>query len=213
MNPTNLVRKSKRLSWLLRHGADEAGLRMDAAGWTDVEDVCRRLRLSRSGLEQVARRNNKQRIQIDGQRVRCCQGHSLDGMPVTRGALEASWHEWTATGRIWHGTSVRAVEGIAAAGIVSVSRTHVHLAPSRTSIVGKRATVQLMLAVDPDVCRGAGFSLFEASNGVLLCRCVPVEAIVGVAACSARARVRLLDVAAALGAEALFGSANGAQPS
>ncbi len=206
MNTTNVTRKSKRLSWLLRHGASEAGLEMDAAGWTDVADVCRRLHISRHTLEEVARRNNKRRIQIVGQRVRCCQGHSTEGMPVTQQALEDSWQLWIGTEWIWHGTNIKAAEGIAVSGIESVSRTHVHLAPSRVSVVGKRATVQLMLAIDPQRARDAGFPIFAAPNGVLLTRRVPVSAIVGVEARSQKGRRVLAVVAAQLGAAVLTGT-------
>ena len=51
--PRDLVRKSKHLSWLLRHGARESGLPMDAAGWCAVDDVLQRTGLARAELEEV----------------------------------------------------------------------------------------------------------------------------------------------------------------
>ena len=41
------IEKSKKVSWLLRHGASSRGVSMDAAGWVDIADVLRELRLSR----------------------------------------------------------------------------------------------------------------------------------------------------------------------
>ena len=83
------VRRSKRLSWLLRHGAREVGLPMDAAGWVSVPEVLRALSITRAQLEHAVATNRKRRLQLDGERVRACQGHSADGTPVTLEALEA----------------------------------------------------------------------------------------------------------------------------
>ncbi len=37
MDPRGVVRRSKRLSHLLRHAPGSAGLTLDAAGWVDVD--------------------------------------------------------------------------------------------------------------------------------------------------------------------------------
>ena len=72
----DLVARSKHLSWLLRHGAVEAGLAMDPAGWADVADVLARTKMTRAQLEEAVRTNTKGRLQQEGDRVRACQGHS-----------------------------------------------------------------------------------------------------------------------------------------
>jgi RNA:NAD 2'-phosphotransferase (TPT1/KptA family) len=112
---------SKKLSWLLRHGAGEAGLEMDAAGWAEVADV-------------------------------------------------------------------RRVEGIAREGILPGERTHVHLAEATDSTVGKRAAVDVMLAVAPSRLRELGIGLHRSPNGVLLAREVPPATIVGLVPVVDRAR-------------------------
>src|SRR5271169_6863737 len=71
---------SKKLSWLLRHGAGEAGLEMDAAGWAEVEDVRRILHMGRDALAAAVEDNTKARLELRGSRIRACQGHSLQGM-------------------------------------------------------------------------------------------------------------------------------------
>src|SRR5690349_21685376 len=108
----NIVEKSKTLSWLLRHGAREAGVSMDAAGWVPVPEVLRYLQLSRGDLEEVVRTNNKSRLELVGERVRACQGHSTENMPVTVEALEASWRLYEEGGSLFHGTTVEATEPI-----------------------------------------------------------------------------------------------------
>jgi putative RNA 2'-phosphotransferase len=174
----SVVALSKRLSWLLRHGANEAGLAMGPAGWSEVDDVLQLLAITRAELDHAVRNNDKGRLVVDGSRIRACQGHSLDGTPVTREALEASWQQVAPAGALWHGTRVAAVEGIAREGIRSGERTHVHLAASPDSHVGKRSAVDFLLEVSPVRLDGEGISIFRAPNGVVLVRHVPSQAVI-----------------------------------
>lgn len=186
----NLVKKSKQLSRVLRHSASELGLDMDEAGWVDVDQVLRTLHMSRADLELVVRDNNKGRLQLEGERVRACQGHSLDNEAITREGLERSWAVYTSDASVWHGTNIDAVVSIASEGILAVARTHVHLAPAMTSKVGKRASVHVMLEVSPARVRAAGFCLYEAPNGVVLVREIPPACVIGLQAMTKRARER-----------------------
>lgn len=178
MDTSDLTSKSKKLSWLLRHGARESNLEMDSAGWARVSDVLRLTHLSLDQLLQVVEENNKSRLQIDGDKIRACQGHSLSGTPVTREALEASWTRFSGDEIIWHGTSVDAAMSIAKSGISSVERTHVHLADSLDATVGKRAGVALMLGISPAKLRSMGLEIYVSQNGVVLAREVPAACIV-----------------------------------
>ena len=173
---------SKKLSWLLRHGATEAGLEMDAAGWADVEEVRRALHMSRETLEAAVRDNTKARLEVRGKRIRACQGHSLAGMPVTQEALEASWEPVTSDAPVWHGTRIAALAGIAREGILPGARTHVHLAEAVDSTVGKRSAVDVMIEVSPARLRAEGIGLYRSPNGVILARSVPARCISGLLA-------------------------------
>ena len=199
MNDKRLIMKSKRLSWLLRFGAAEVGLKMDPAGWCDIGDVLRQLHLSQSDLEEVVRRNNKRRLELSGGRIRASQGHGMETLPVTREALEASWAVVNADDHIWHGTSLASAQGIALQGIQSLKRTHVHMARSLDSHVGKRAGVQVMLEVSPVRLRAQGIDVYASPNGVILTRCVPPDCIVGIRCLSKKAQ------AAGPALHALFG--------
>lgn len=191
--------KSKHLSWLLRHGAVESRLRMDAAGWADVADVLAMTRMSEEELAVVIAENNKSRLQREGPRIRACQGHSYAGTPVTAEALEASWAPWVSASPLWHGTTVEAVPSIAREGIIAQARTHVHLAEAIDSKVGKRAAVAVMLEVSPAKVRAAGLGIFVSPNGVVLVRHVPASAIVGVRTMTARAHPQRDELVVALG--------------
>lgn len=180
----DLKERSKKLSWLLRHGANESGLAMDSAGFAAIDDVLRHTRLDRAELDTVVAENNKSRFEIQGVRVRAVQGHSLEGTPVTLEGLEQSWQLVVDDARLFHGTNVDAARSILRneQGIHSAARSHVHLAAAVDATVGKRAGVDVMLVIEPTKLRAAGFALFRAPNGVVLTRGVPRASVVDVAA-------------------------------
>jgi len=178
---------SKKLSWLLRHGAAEAGIEMDPAGWVEVDAVLAYLRLSPEVLRGIVETNTKQRLQLEASKIRACQGHSLEGTAVTLEALERSWTPFTGP-RLWHGTSLDAALVIAREGIEARQRTHVHCTSTPDSNVGKRANVAVLLGIDAARLHEQGYPPFAASNGVVLVRFVPAQCVVEVTACTARAR-------------------------
>jgi putative RNA 2'-phosphotransferase len=179
---SDLKHKSKRLSWLLRHGANEVKLAMDTAGFASIAAVLKDTHLSRAELDEVVAENNKARFEIRGDQIRACQGHSLEGTPVTLEGLEATWHVVTEQALVFHGTDVAAARSIVIEGIKPAARTHVHLAPSEDAKVGKRAGVDVLLAISPPALAARGLRILRAPNGVLLARQVPRDAIVEVRA-------------------------------
>jgi putative RNA 2'-phosphotransferase len=187
MQSKQITKLSKKLSWLLRHGARDSHLDMDEAGWVACEEVLRATGMNRSQLLEAVQHNNKSRLQLEGDRIRACQGHSFEGTPVTREALEASWDSYEEEGTIWHGTSLEAVEGIAREGILPGNRTHVHLAASTDSRVGKRFNTPVLLEVSVDRLRASSREVFVSPNGVVLVRDVPSSCIVGLVTQSAKA--------------------------
>jgi putative RNA 2'-phosphotransferase len=168
------TKDSRRLSRVLRHTAGARGLAMTADGWASIEDVCELLQMDRTALNAAVEHNDKARLQVDGDRIRACQGHSAEGMPVTREALENSWRRVDPQDLVWHGTNTAALPAITKEGVRPGRRTHVHLAPGRNSRVGRRSAVDVLLGIDP---AKLGQPVFEAPNGVLLVRSVPSEAI------------------------------------
>jgi len=185
-NPRTL---SRRLSWLLRHGALEVGLPMDAAGWVAIDDLLRHARVAHADLEACVTSNDKRRFQLDGGQIRACQGHSTEGTPVTADALESSWERIDRTEPLYHGTSTDTVALVAASGALRpMARTHVHLAGGPDDRVGKRANVGVRLVVDPVRLEAADQPVFRSPNGVFLVREVPWSCVVDVEAVSARAR-------------------------
>jgi RNA:NAD 2'-phosphotransferase (TPT1/KptA family) len=75
-----LVKKSWHLSKVLRHDPGSVGLKLDAAGWVNVDELLTAMKLSRDDLEQVVAENDKKRFEFnaDRTRIRASQGHSVD---------------------------------------------------------------------------------------------------------------------------------------
>lgn len=165
----DLVRFSKTLSYWLRHRPDEAGLTLDATGWTAVDDVL--AALARAGLPgdidallRVVEENDKQRFELspDLQRIRARQGHSveaeLDLAPTTPPAL------------LYHGTVERFLDAIMADGLRKMRRHHVHLSPTLETAqrVGARRGQAVILIVDTAAMVADGAVFYVTDNGVWL---------------------------------------------
>lgn len=182
------IAASKKLSWLLRHGAHEAGLALTPDGWANLDAVLRMLKLSEETVRRVVSSNEKKRFELDesARRIRASQGHSEGIVQVEE--VESTWTRFEGTGLLFHGTHRAHLPEIAKQGLIAMSRTHVHLASSKDAVVGKRANVEVMLAIDPAKVRAEGEPLFVSPNGVVLARRIPRSAIVGLDAMTRAAR-------------------------
>jgi putative RNA 2'-phosphotransferase len=167
-----------KLSYLLRHGANDAGLAMDSAGWSAIRDVLPLVKMSERELDDAITFNTKGRLERRDGYVRACQGHSLANTPVTLEGLEASWLVDDESDDLWHGTTHEAAASIRNSGIHSGERTHVHLARSYDAKVGKRSNVDVLLQVSRARLRHEGLTVWQAPNDVLLVRFVPAHCVV-----------------------------------
>jgi 2'-phosphotransferase len=82
MNPSTRI--SKKLCWILRHGAVKEGLALDINGYANVKDLLQNasfVSLSLEKLQQIVAEDCKQRYSLiesaEGWLIRCNQGHSL----------------------------------------------------------------------------------------------------------------------------------------
>src|SRR5512133_4174362 len=79
-----LIHYSKLLSRVLRHKPESMGLRLDRAGWVDIDTLLTAMHahgivIDRALLDRVVAENDKQRFSYspDGLRIRANQGHSI----------------------------------------------------------------------------------------------------------------------------------------
>jgi putative RNA 2'-phosphotransferase len=165
----DVVRVSKRLSYVLRHQPGSVGLTLDDAGWVGVDALLAALHLTRAELEHVVATNDKQRFAFDdtGTRIRASQGHSR---PV-----ELGYRPEQPPDVLFHGTVERFLPAILAEGLVPGRRHAVHLSPDAVTArsVGGRRGRPVVLRVDAAGMAAAGHTFTRSANGVWLTDTVP----------------------------------------
>lgn len=156
---------SRRLSWLLRHAAQQEGLLPDEQGYVRLDDV---LRLLRRGQRGVGRDEvlavvqtvdpHKQRFSLDtgpqGDWIRANYGHSLServSHPVAQPPP-----------CLYHGTTAAVLDTILQEGLRPMQRQYVHLStdPVLALQVGARRGPAVLLAVDTAL---AGVPFYRAN--------------------------------------------------
>jgi putative RNA 2'-phosphotransferase len=170
----DVVRASKRLSYVLRHRPDSVGLTLDEAGWVDVDVLLTALaggglRLSRDELEHVVATNDKRRFAFDssGERIRASQGHSVE--------VALGYEPADPPAELFHGTVERFLASIRAEGLRPGNRHAVHLSADvgTGEKVGARRGRPVVLRVDAAAMAADGAAFSVSANGVWLVAAVP----------------------------------------
>jgi len=171
--PDPVVAASKFLALVLRHDPGRIGLRLDDAGWADIEELIARAAghhpLTRPLIERAVAENDKRRYAIseDGRRIRARQGHSV--------AVDLDLPAVTPPAVLYHGTATRFLEAILREGLDRRSRQHVHLSADigTATRVGARHGRPVVLCVDAAAMVAAGHVFHLSENGVWLTDAVP----------------------------------------
>jgi putative RNA 2'-phosphotransferase len=167
----DVVRLSKRLSYVLRHAPDSAGLTLDDAGWVDVEELLTALEMTRPQLEAAVAGNDKQRFAFDptGTRIRASQGHSV--------AVDLGYTAESPPDVLFHGTVERFLPSILEQGLRPGNRHAVHLSAdvATATRVGARRGRPVVLRVDAAAMAAEGAVFTCSANGVWLVDAVPTR--------------------------------------
>lgn len=179
MYTKSVKEKGKYVSYILRHGATDAGLSIDKEGWVLVDDllaasVRANQSLTREQLDSIVENNNKQRYSYseDGLFIRANQGHSTESVDIT-------FEPRTPPAFLYHGTTTTFVDSILQDGLKKMNRHHVHLSLSlETAIaVGSRHGQVAMLQVNSHQMHADGFLFYCSANDVWLTDHVPARYI------------------------------------
>ena len=171
------VRISRRISLVLRHRPESAGLTLDANGWVPVADLLAALRLSRAELDHIVANNDKSRFAVarrtDGSEwIRASQGHSR------RVAVDLDLPTAEPPAVLFHGTPRENVSSIERDGLRPGSRHHVHLAvdvPTALAVGRRRTADVAVFRVDATAMAADGHVFQRSANGVWLTRGVPPQ--------------------------------------
>lgn len=174
MRNRKLIKISKFLSFLLRHGANDFDLSPDQFGFVQIEDVLRILR-SRYGyfrledLEYIVETDVKQRYEIVLDRIRARYGHSIE---VSSRVAAVEPPEY-----LYHGTAARNIPLILRDGLRPMRRRFVHLSLNRADAVevGKRHSRQASIVrVHARRASESGVEFFRESD-IFIAYAIPTE--------------------------------------
>ncbi|XP_023218634.1 tRNA 2'-phosphotransferase 1-like [Centruroides sculpturatus] len=170
------VQLSKRLSWLLRHAAEQQGLKMDDGGYVDVASILRLKQFRRYtevDIRNVVETNDKKRFSLREEngklRIRANQGHSV---AVNEENLLTELGADDLPENVVHGTFLRNWNRIRQEGIRRMNRNHIHFSPGLPGeegvISGIRKNCQVTILVDARKALEDGIKFYRSDNNVIL---------------------------------------------
>lgn len=172
------IKLSKFLSLILRHKPQVIGLRLDANGWAEVDELIELVNqhgiaVSQELLAAIVRQNDKARFTFNGDRtkIRAQQGHSLN--------VDLQLVAEPPPAILFHGTATRFLSSIRTQGLLPGSRQHVHLSAAAVNAikVGQRHGNPIILTIHAQAMGQAGYQFFCSPNGVWLTAQVPPQYI------------------------------------
>ena len=173
-----IKRHSKFLSLLLRHKPETVGLKLDAQGWANTNELLQKInqtgrQISPELLDQIVETNDKKRFVFneDKSQIRAAQGHSLK--------VELDYKPLVPPTTLYHGTITETAELIKQSGIKKMQRHQVHLSADTDTakIVAARRGKAVILIVDALKMHDEGYKFFQSDNGVWLTDFVPDQYI------------------------------------
>ncbi|KAF8567489.1 hypothetical protein P879_10237 [Paragonimus westermani] len=177
LNQDRNVVLSKKLAWILRHGAEKTGLQYREGGYLYLDEVLQLSAFSGFSVEDVRRVvevNDKRRYDLSTEpgtsrlRIRAFQGHSvpIEGLELTP-IVDASQFP-----TVIHGTYFKNWETIRTEGLKRMARTHIHFAPGETGdagvISGMRASAEVLIYIDLAKAMQDGIHFYLSENQVIL---------------------------------------------
>ncbi|XP_008551850.1 tRNA 2'-phosphotransferase 1 [Microplitis demolitor] len=162
------VKISKKLSYLLRHGAKNESLPITADGFCVLSDVLSKLKgVEIKDIERIVKNDHKQRYTLikDGfLKIKANQGHSIADVnnlslkPIT---INPDFD-------IIHGTYFKYWNKIKEQGLSRVNRNHIHFAKGLNFSCGLRNSAEIFIFIDYKKATDNGLQFFESENGVIL---------------------------------------------
>ena len=167
------VSMSKFLSFLLRHHPEVLDLKMDYAGWVEVDELITKINYDRDSkftledLKYIVETNDKQRFALQEKwgklYIRANQGHSLKD-------LKMDYKPVTPPDVLYHGTGQKYVNSIQKKGLLAKNRQYVHLSASVevAKSVGERHGKPVIFEVNTKQMIKDGIIFYCSENGVWL---------------------------------------------
>jgi putative RNA 2'-phosphotransferase len=169
----NLEKKSKLLSFILRHRPESANVSLDSQGYCEVKKLVQNSDISLPDLEAIVRTDEKGRYSLSENKlfVRANQGHSVSGVHI-------EFKSCIPPVALYHGTTEEAFQEIKKHGLLKMNRHHVHLSydiDTAVSVASRRKKAVVVLVVHAKRMLADNFKFLISENNVYLVDSVPVK--------------------------------------
>lgn len=162
---------SKLVSYVLRHGAVENGIKITVDGYVEtVEliDFCKKNKFPNTIYEDIVNivcEDQKQRYSFikNTSLIRANQGHSMN-------CVKIEFEKKVPPVVLYHGTTKRNLTAIKKIGLSAMKRHHVHLTDDieTAKSVGLRHGSQILIVIDTKQMLADGLEFLVSDNGVWL---------------------------------------------
>lgn len=175
---------SRALSKVLRHTAEQDGLKVQPDGFVPLKEVLEVPAVSKikpipsiDDVKRIVATNDKQRFSLKTTNggtlwIRANQGHSLAGVTTAELLRELTLDDVKQLPAACHGTYEEAWKQIAKHGLSRMTRRHIHIASeplgSKNTISGMRGNVQVLVHIDIAAAMQAGIKFYMSDNNVIL---------------------------------------------
>ncbi|XP_017842708.1 tRNA 2'-phosphotransferase 1 [Drosophila busckii] len=180
---SNDLQLSKQLLWLLRHGAQSEGFRIQADGFVCVADILQHPRFAGkynvAKLSELVEKDAKQRYTLrcnpatNELEIRANQGHSMEVVKTEACLARIESMNELAGVAVVHGTYYKHWGAIQKEGLKRMTRNHIHFAllPNDGAKVlsGFRSNCQLLIYLNVPQLLADNIPLYRSSNNVILC--------------------------------------------
>ncbi|WP_144941706.1 RNA 2'-phosphotransferase [Paenibacillus sp. 32O-W] len=176
LNKKEEISLSKFMTKILRHTPQEYGIVLESRdGSCPTAALLQAVRsrpkwkaVTMEEIEQVVRNSDKQRFEINGDRIRARYGHSHQKL---------SYEPGQPPDVLYHGTNMFVLQEILAEGLRPMGRQYVHLSEGLhfASLAGQRRGQLVILAVDTRKAHEQGTQFYYAGNEVWLADEVPAD--------------------------------------
>jgi 2'-phosphotransferase len=182
LSSKQITNVSKTLSYALRHGVINLGLKMDDEGYVRIDDLLTHPELhdlrgvNLNQIREIVDMNDKKRFalknDLDVTYIRANQGHSQDVGSQINDQLHLT-KIVTPYETCVHGTNHKALSSIMKDGLSPMGRKHVHFAKGdaddKDVISGMRQSSSVKIYIDMKSAMADGLEFYESDNGVILC--------------------------------------------
>ncbi|EDR29215.1 tRNA 2'-phosphotransferase, putative [Entamoeba dispar SAW760] len=171
----NDIEISKRLSYLLRHGAIKERIPITKDGWVLIKDLLNNRQMkgiSEEEIKSIVAKDPKKRYSIQGEgnqiKIRANQGHSINVQVEMKEITDASLYPI-----VIHGTYMRNFNSIIKNGLQKMGRLHIHMAQGLPKEIkeeksGMRSSCNIIIYIDIEKAMKKGIKFYESENGVIL---------------------------------------------